>query len=356
MKSFFYAILMSTLILSGCGGKVEEEKAITVKEVVTAEIKIKEIIDQYEGSAVAVPKNKIDHIINTSGTVEKLHKKNGDLVKKGDLIITLKDSAAEAEYFSAKAGLESAKSTFSTTKNNFGKYQILYEKQLISESEYLDYKNKYTDSQGDYLAKKARFADAKDDFDKLKRVALTEGVVGNLFVKKGNDVKKGDLLFTIVDETEIEVSIDFPGKWFSNITLGGEAVVEATDLDGKIFKSYIKEINPVADVETKKYKVKVGVPNIDSSIKDGMYIKATVPAGKRNVLVVPEKAVFLRALLSYVYIEENGIAKRVEVVTGAINSPMIEISSAEIKEGDKIVVEGIFGLNDGEKISEKLEK
>ncbi|MGL4688337.1 MAG: efflux RND transporter periplasmic adaptor subunit [Fusobacteriaceae bacterium] len=356
MKSFFYAILMSTLILSGCGGKVEEEKASPAKDVVTTEIKIKEIIDQYDGSAVAVPKNKIDHIMDTTGTIIKLYKKNGDLVKKGDLIITLKDSATEAEYLSAKASLESAKSTFSTTKNNFGKYQILYEKQLISESEYLDYKNRNTDSQGDYLAKKARFADAKDNFDKLKRVALTDGVVGNLFVKIGNDVKKGDLLFTVIDETEIEVSVDFPGKWFSSITLGGEATVEVSDLGGKIFKGYIKEINPVADIETKKYKVKLGVPNIDSSIKDGMYIKATVPAGKRNTLVVPEKSVFVRALLSYVYLEENGVAKRVEVISGTINSPMIEISSVEIKEGDKVVVDGIFGLNDGDKIKEKLEK
>ncbi len=356
MKKFFYAILMSVLILSGCGKKVEEEKIVPPKQVVTMEIKTKEIVDQYDGSAVAISKNKINHIIDTAGTVVKLYKKNGESVKKGDLVIKLKDSTTEADYLSAKANLESAKSTLSTTTNNFKKYQILYDKQLVSETEYLDYKNRYTDSQGAFLAKKAHFEDAKDNFDKLTRVALTDGVVGNLFVKIGNDVKKGNLLFTVVDETEIEVSVDFPGKWFSNINLGGEAVVEVSDLGGKTFKSYIKEINPVADPETKKYKVKLGVPNIDSSIKDGMYIKATVPAGKRNVLVVPEKAVLVRSLLSYIYVEKNGVAKRVEIISGTINSPMIEISSNEIKEGDKVVVDGLFGLNDGDKIKETLEK
>lgn len=356
MKKFFYAILMSVLILSGCGKKVEEEKIVPPKEVVTMEIKTKEIIDQYDGSAVAVSRNKINHIIDTTGTVVQLYKKNGEPVKKGDLVIKLKDSTTKADYFSTKANLESAKSTLSTTINNFKKYQILYDKQLVSETEYLDYKNRYTDAQGLYLAKKAQFEDAKDKFDKLTRVALTDGVVANLFVKVGNDVAKGDLLFTVVDEIEIEVSMDFPGKWFSNINLGGESIVEVSDLGGKIFKSYIKEINPVADPETKKYKVKLGVPNIDSSIKDGMYIKATVPAGKRNVLVVPEKAVLVRSLLSYIYVEKNGVAKRVEIISGTINSPMIEISSNEIKEGDKVVVDGLFGLNDGDKIKETLEK
>lgn len=358
MKKVFYGLLVGAMVLTGCGKKQEEEvKVAEPKRIVAAEVNKRVVTDIYEGDATATPKNRIDHLSDSEGTVIKLHKQNGDRVQKGDLVITLRDSKVESDYLSAKAALESAKTSFDITSNNFKKYQSLYERQLVSESEYLDYKNRKTDAEGNFLSKRANFVDSEDKFKKLTRVSETNGVVGNLFVKEGNEVKSKDRLFTVIDETEMEISLDFPGKWFSKIQLGAEATVKVSDLGDKEFKGYIKEINPIADSETKKFKIKIGVPNIDVTnsgnlMKDGMYVKANVPAGEREVLVVPQQGVFVRSLQNYVFLVSNGEAKRVEVTPGTIAAPFIEISSENVKLGDKIVVEGIFGLLDGDKIQE----
>ncbi|MGL5051440.1 MAG: efflux RND transporter periplasmic adaptor subunit [Fusobacteriaceae bacterium] len=358
MKKVFYGLLVGAMVLTGCGKKeVEEVKVVEPKKIVSATVNKRVVTDIYEGDAVATPKTKIDHLSDSEGTVIKLYKQNGDKVQKGELIVTLRDSKVESDYLSAKAAFESAKSSFDITSNNFKKYQNLYERQLVSESEYLDYKNRKTDAEGNYLAKKANLVDAQDKFKKLNRTSETNGIVGNLFLKEGNEVKTKDRLFTIIDETEMEISLDFPGKWFSKIKLGAETTVKVSDLSDKEFKGYIKEINPVADSETKKYKVKLGVPNIDVTnsgnvMKDGMYIKATIPAGEREVLTVPQQGVFVRSLQSYVFLISNGEAKRVEVIPGTIAAPFVEITSEKIKTGDKIVVDGIFGLVDGDKVQE----
>lgn len=358
MKKITALVLALTLVFTGCKKKgAEEIKVEAGKKIVTTKIVKRELTDKYEADSVAVPKEKINYIAESSGIVTKINKKNGDSVKAGDVIMERTDATVEAEYNSARAALQSAKETLQTATNNHEKYKKLYDKGNASEKEYTDIRNRYTDAEGAFLTKKAQLEDVEDRYNKLKRVAKNDGIVGNLFAKMGNKTEKGDILFTIIDETEMEALVDFPGKWFSKLNLGGEAVVIIPELDNRELKGYIKEINPIADPETKKYKVKVGVPNIDPTsqgamIKDGMYLKAIVPAGKRNALMVPEKSVQVRSLLSYIYLAKDGVAKRIEVIPGTINAPFVEITSEAINEGDVVIVEGIFGLNDGDKIQE----
>lgn len=86
-----------------------------------------------------------------------------------------------------------------------------------------------------------------------------------------------------------------------------------------------------------------------------MYSFVTVPAGKTEALSVNDEAIFVRNLLSYVYKVEDGKATRIEVKTGATNLPYTQISSDEIKEGDRIVVKGVFGLEEGDKVEENTQ-
>lgn len=358
MKKIVYILLAATLLFTGCGKKkAEEAKIEESKKVFSTAVVKRELTDKYEADAVAVPKEKVNYVAESGGTVIRVNKKNGDKVKKGDVILELTDSAVEASYSSAKAAYEAAKHSFNITKNNYGKYKVLYDKGNASQPEYDSALNAFNEAEGNLLSKKAQFEDAEDKFKKLKRVALTEGIVGNLYHKAGNKIEKGENLFTVIDESEMEATVDFPGKWFSKLNLGGEAIIIVPELENKELKGYIKEINPIADPDTKKYKVKVGIPNIEPSssgvmVKDGMYLKAVIPAGKREVMVVPEKSVQVRSLLSYVYLIKDGAAKRIEVTPGTVNAPFVEIVSDNVHVGDKVIVDGIFGLNDGEKVEE----
>ncbi|MGL6153742.1 efflux RND transporter periplasmic adaptor subunit [Cetobacterium sp. SF1] len=352
MKKYLYLVLVTGVLLTGCGkkedNKVEEKPH---KNVVVSEVKTDEISDTYESDATIVPEGKVDHTLDGTGTVKKLYKKNGDIVKKGDIVVELTDSKTKANYLSAKAAYDSAKFTLESTKNNFDKYQKLYKEQLVSQLEFLDYKNKYTDAIGSFESKKANYLDAKKQYDKLVRRAEIDGVVGNLYLKEGNEIKAKENLFTVVNEKNMESTVDFPGKWFNNAKIGEKVYVKISDLGDKEYIGYIKEINPVANPETKKFPVKIEIPNKDGMIKDGMYGKVLIPAGTRETLVVPQEAVFIRDLLSYVYIVKDGVAKRVEVTTGAVEEPVIEIKANGIKSGNEVITDGLFGLEDGDLVN-----
>ncbi|WP_027128949.1 efflux RND transporter periplasmic adaptor subunit [Fusobacterium perfoetens] len=340
MKKLLCLSLLSTFIFIGCGKK-EEVKEVVVKPkyVVTEEVQTRELSQTFRSDAVLEPENKVDHTTEKGGTIEKIYKKNGDYVKKGEVVMKLSDADTEAAYNSSKA-------LFNVANNNFKKFKKLYAEELISYLEYVEYENAYSTA-------KANFDVAKNNYEKLFRKADIDGTVGNLFGKVGNEVEGNTTIFTVVDDNLMEAYVGFPAEWLGQIKVGGPLSVEVPAIN-KTLEGTILEINPIAESDTKKYKIKVGVKNPEKTIKDGMYSYVTIPVGKVSAMSVPDESIFIRDLLNYVFIVKDGVAKRVKVEVGAQDSTYTVISSDEINLGDKVVVKGIFGLEDGNKVTESV--
>lgn len=355
MKKAKYLVFVLMLILVGCG-KEEETKVIEkpAKYVVTEGVKTRTMNQIFRSDAVLEPKDKINHQTEKGGTIVKILKKNGDKVKKGELVMVLSDSATESAYFTSKADYAASKASMEIAKNNYEKFKKLYDEQLVSYLEYVNYENNYISARGAYESAKANYESAKSDYDKLYRKAEINGTIGNLFDKVGKKVAATDTVFTVIDDTSMEAYVGFPAEWLDEINLGLEVQVQVPAID-KTLTGKIVEINPIAENDTKKFKIKVAVDNKDKVVKDGMYSFVTVPAGKTEALSVNDEAIFVRNLLSYVYKVEDGKATRIEVKTGATNLPYTQISSNEIKEGDRIVVKGVFGLEEGDKVEENTQ-
>lgn len=353
MKKFKYLFFTLLVLLTACGKKDNstKEPEITVKSVVTEAAKKRVMNQVFRSDAILLPKDKIDHSTEKGGIIEKILKKNGDKVKKGELVMVLSDAGTKSAYFNAKAKFSSAQSALMIAKNNYDKFKILYKKELVSYIEYVNYENNYINAKGEYESAKANYELAKSDYDKLFRKADTNGIIGNLFGKVGNKVDAKETVFTVINDEIMETYVGFPAEWLNQIKVGLAVSVEVPDISDKMVGKIV-EINPIADNETKKFKVKISIDNKDKKIKDGMYAYVVIPAGKVEAVSINDEAIFVRNLVSYVYKDENGKAKRIEVKVGATNLPYTQIISKEIKEGDRLVVKGIFGLQDGDSIEE----
>ena len=341
MKKELFILSTAAMLITACGKKEEVVIEKVKKPVVVSEIIKEEVADVYTTDGSLIPQEKVNHTLDTQGTVAVVLKKNGDFVKKGEVVVKFTDAKVESSFEAAKFNLES-------TKNNYEKFNKLYEKQMVSQLELLSYRDAYTNALADYTSKQS-------NFDKLTRKSEITGLVGNLNLKSGNIVEANSAVFTVVDENMMEITVDFPGYWLNNIKEDSEVTVVVEDLNGKEYEAKIKSINPIADSETKKFPIKIAIDNKSKELKDGMYAKVIIPTERRESLVVPQNSVFIRNLLSYVYKIEDGKVKRVEVKTGAIVEPNIEIVSNELNAGDLIVSEGIFGLADGDEVTIKNE-
>ncbi|MFV0578559.1 MAG: efflux RND transporter periplasmic adaptor subunit, partial [Fusobacterium ulcerans] len=233
MKKTGYLILLLILVMTGCGKKQEEVIEKKVKYVITEPATMRKMNQVFKSDAVLEPKNKVDHKTEKGGTIEKILKRNGDTVKKGELVMELSDAATESSYFTAKANYTSALSSLNIAKNNYQKFKNLYEKELVSYLEYVSYENTYVSAKGNYEAAKASYENAKSDYDKLFRKAEIDGIVGNLFGKEGNEISSSEIIFTVVNDKSMETYVGFPAEWLTQIKVGQDLEVEVGALGKK---------------------------------------------------------------------------------------------------------------------------
>ena len=365
MKKLLTILLATSLLLVACGKDKEEKKETkqettkveeqqVIKTVEVSEVTTRQMSKLFESSAVWEPLAKVDFSTDKGGTVEKIYKRNGEYVKKGEVIVKLSDAQTEADFLQAKANYQSATSNYSIARNNYQKFKTLYDKQLISYLEFSNYEATFTSAQGNLEVAKAAYMNAQNSYSKLVAKAEISGIVGNLFIKEGNDIKAKETLFTILNDKQMQSYVGVTPEAISKVKLGDEINVKIDAL-AKEYTAKITEVNPIADSTTKNFKVKLTLDNSDGEIKDGMFGNVVIPVGESSVLSVEDEAIVTRDLVNYVFKYEDGKAKQIEVQVGATNLPYTEISSPEIKEGDKIIVKGLFGLQNNDNVEIKNE-
>ncbi len=364
MRRLLTILLATSLLLVACGKNKEAkdikneaaviETQISAKSVEVAKVTTRQISKLFESSAVWEPLAKVNFSTDKGGTVEKIYKRNGEIVKKGEIIVKLSDAQTEANFLQAKANYQSATSNYNIAKNNYQKFKTLYDKQLISYLEFSNYEATFTSAQGNLEVAKAAYMNAQNSYSKLVARAEINGIIGNLFIKEGNDIAAKETLFTILNDKKMQAYVGITPEAISKVKIDDEINVKIDAL-AREYKAKITELNPIADSTTKNFRVKLTLDNPDGEIKDGMFGNVVIPVGESSVLSVEDEAIITRDLVNYVFKYEDGKAKQVEVTLGATNLPYTEISSPEIKEGDKIIVKGLFGLQNNDNVEIKNE-
>lgn len=364
MRKLLTILLVTSLLLVACGKNKEAkdtknnaavtETEISAKSVEVAEVTTREMSKLFESSAVWEPLAKVNFSTDKGGTVEKIYKRNGEIVKKGEIIVKLSDAQTEADFLQAKANYQSATSNYNIAKNNYQKFKTLYDKQLISYLEFSNYEATFTSAQGNLEVAKAAYMNAQNSYSKLVARAEINGIIGNLFIKEGNDIAAKETLFTILNDKKMQAYVGVTPEAISKVKIDDEINVKIDAL-AREYKAKITELNPIADSTTKNFRVKLTLDNPDGKIKDGMFGNVVIPVGESSVLSVEDEAIITRDLVNYVFKYEDGKAKQVEVTLGATNLPFTEISSPEIKERDKIIVKGLFGLQNNDNVEIKNE-
>ncbi|RHF70126.1 efflux RND transporter periplasmic adaptor subunit [Fusobacterium mortiferum] len=352
MKKVVILLILATII--GCSGE-KKQNTTTQKEniKIVKSIKLEEKsianIKKYNGELK--PQQEMKIVTTTGGDIEEIYFKNGDRVKKGEVIAKISNADVEASFFEAQGQLLKAKSTYSTEKISFEKYKKLYEKEIISENDYLAIKNRYETAQGDLKIAEGKFLKAKDDYDRLRVISKIDGVITDLFVKKYERVENGKEIVTIVDSSKMEVDIAVSGNDIKYSKLGNKAKIYIEEL-GISRDGVISEINLSSDSNSKKYSLRLLVDNGDNKILKGMYAKVNLEQGEVSGIFVPTKAVMIKDLYSYIAIVRDEKATIYRVTPKETIGDMQLIEFEDYKAGDRVVVEGQYLLNNNDKVKE----
>lgn len=176
--------------------------------------------------------------------------------------------------------------------------------------------------------------------------APDDGLITKRFAHIGDVSTGGKTLFEMIRRGEIELKAQVSQEDISRLSNGQPAEISdgIRSAHGTVF-----QISPTVDTSTRLGTVRISIPK-ESQFKTGMFVKGKIARGERSALVVPNSAVLADNDVYYVFVNEDGIAKKKQVTIGARVKELAEINSG-INPGEQIIVAGAGFLNDRDPIA-----
>ena len=271
-----------------------------------------------------------------SGRISAIGFKDGQVVRKGQMLIALDNSlnAAEVAQMQAENDLALA---------NLKRSEDLASRKFISSSAQ------------DTAASNAQVAEAKlklaqARLSKMRIVAPFDGVVGIRGVSLGDYVKDGTDLVNVEDVRILKVDFRLPERNLTQIKVGQNIEVVADALPSERFTGSIDAINPRIDANGRSLEIRGRLENTAGKLRPGMFVRVRVIVGERtNALLVPEEAIVPQGAEFHVYKVVDGQARRVPVRIGVRRDALVEIVDG-LAPGDQVVTAGMRLSRDGQPV------
>ena len=380
-----YSLLLITVLLASCGGKKEQSIQDVLATNDLAQIRAKkgdldnklqalsEEIKQLNTKISELDTNKkvplittfnakaenFNHYLElqgnvqtkqnvlvypeTAGQIVRIYVREGQRVGKGQALAQIDAAGLSNQLAQAQANADLAKTTYERQKR-------LWDQKIGSEIQYLQAKTNY-DSQINAVS------NIKKMLGKYTIRAPFSGVIDDVIKEQGTVVAPGpgSEVFRIVNLGDMYIETDVPESYITSIKKGKKVAVEFPIL-GKTLNSKIRQAGNFINPANRTFKVEIGVPNKDRSIKPNLTAKLKI-----NDYTSPEAILIPQSIISenangdqYIYVVEDvkgnvGVAKQTIITTGKTQGDVIEVLEG-IKNGAQIVQEGARSVKDGQEV------
>lgn len=185
----------------------------------------------------------------------------------------------------------------------------------------------------------------------LENTTLVSPISGVVTARNydNGDMVAGQPIFVVQKINPVKIMISVSEGLFTYVKKGMGVTVELDALPERQFKGTVSRINPSIDASTRTFEVEVTVQNAKEEIKPGMYARVEMNYGKRQNVVVPDRAVvkMLGSGDRFIYVlKADGTVAYTKVELGSRQEDRYEILSG-LQDGDEVVVTGQIALKDG---------
>jgi len=404
-------VLVALVLFALLGGSKEEIISVQTESVVK-----RDITQTVSATGKINSEFKVTITPEVTGEIVSLPVKEGDKVKKGQLLIKIKADAYVAQQQRAEANLSSAKSSLAMNKaqldkitSDYNRTKELHTKKLASDAEletskstYLSAVANYEGAQATVLQMEASLKETNQSLYKTTIYSPMDGTISQLNVQLGDRVlgsgfSQGTDIMTVSDLSSMIATVQVDENDVILVALGDTARIKVDAYGDKIFKGTVYQIGNSAvatgtgtQEQVVNFDVKIRLIDPDPGLRPGMSCNATIETQTiNNVLSVPiqcvtargeenkpketakdqdeknsnvvdkkdKKASVTNKPKEVVFVVENNKVKMKEVTTGLSDDNYIQIKEG-LKDGEK-VVSGSYRaisreLNDGSKV--KLEE
>jgi len=330
-------------------------------EVDVAAVLQKEVKDSqtYSGRLAAVDKVDIRPLV--SGTIVSVNLKDGQMVKKGDVLFVIDPRPYQAEVDRAAGQVAAARARVTYTANDWERAQRLIADSAIAKRDYDEKQNAANEAAANLKSAQAALEVAEINLGYTKVTAPVSGRVSRAEITLGNVVSAGASstpLTRIVSVSPIYAEFDADEQtylqYIRRVKNEGQVPVDLglADEDGYSRSGVIQSVDNRVDTTSGTIRVRARFDNSDSSLVPGLYARVKVISGDaHSALLINDAAIGTDQDKKYVYVvgKDNQIAYR-EIQIGDAHGNL-RVVKFGIHPGDRIVVGGTQRVRSGAKVS-----
>jgi RND family efflux transporter MFP subunit len=350
--ALFYLLALFVLfavMTSGCKGKQGESvKRPEISGVKVEPVAVSTVDDIYEVTGT-VRSNQTSLVASrVMGVIDAVHVKEGDFVRKGQILATIDDRDAMQRLRAAHMAVETAKQSQSLAEKTWQRYKKLYDSDVISRQEMDQVETQKKVADAEYSRVKAMADEASTHMSFTRVTAPVAGRITEKRVDPGSMAIPGMPLLVVEggDGSYIEVSIDAGA---GNSVRTGMAVEAEVETWNRPLACMIKEVFPAVDPSSRTFTAKIEFKDVNP--RSGLFARVRIPIGKKEAIIVPDQALVRKGQLTGVYAvdAQKRITYRL-VRAGRVSAAGAEILSG-LKAHDRIITAGIEKVIDGGVIS-----
>lgn len=276
----------------------------------------------------------------TPGVVNHVYVREGQSVKKGQVLATVDDSALQNLYATAKATLQQA-------QDGYDRLSLLHESNSIPDVQFVDIQTKLEQA-------KASERIAARSLENAKLVAPMDGVIGIKMIEVGLNALPDQPVLSIMNTKALLVSLAIPDNEIFETKIGQKARLTVSALGGKELTGRVIEKGVKAQMLTHSYTVKIAIEGDAGGLLPGMICRAYINnIPEQDVLEVPNSAVLPLDLgtgyFVWVVDNDNTVHRRI-VQIGDLTPNGIEIVEG-LAMGEKVIVAGYHKVSDNIKVT-----
>lgn len=355
MKRFAYFVLaVALLAAAGLYWKYFREPAQTPVAkpaaggaprglpVKSAQVRQGEIVDGITAVGSLLANESVTIRPEIAGRIVGIHFQEGQLVRKGELLVSLDGSEVEAQLASAVAAAN-------LNRSRFKRSEELYAKNFIS-AQALD------EARENLNQTEARVVELRAKLEKGMVYAPFGGVAGLRQVSPGAYVNAGQDVARLEGIGTLKLDFRVPETYLRRIRIGQELAIAVDAYPAEAFKGTIYAIEPSVDEATRTVLLRARLPNPGVRLKPGMFARVSLVLERRaSALLVPEQAIVPRGADNFVFRIIEGKAVLTKVGLGLRRSGEVEVAQG-LQAGQTIVADGQLKLQDGTPVMVLAEK
>ena len=363
MKSRLVLLACCLALLSSCGqgnkgtGSAPE---IAVMEVNTTTANL-------TNSYPATIKGKQDVEIRpmVSGFITKLHVDEGAVVRKGQVLFTIDPVQYQAAVQTAKAAVETAKAALSTQQLTVDNKRQLNQKNIVSDYDLKMAENQLAQTRAQLAQAEAQLINAQNNLSYTEVTSPSDGVVGTIPYRVGSLVSASIAtpLTTVADISEMYAYFSMTERQLLELVREGGTIKEILDkmpdvqlqlIDGTMYadSGRVETISGVIDQTTGSVNMRALFPNERNILRSGGTGNVVFPNPLHDVIMIPQSATTEIQDKKFVFtLQPDNTLKNTEIKVFTLDDGKYYYVTEGLKKGDKIAIEGVQSLKDGEAIT-----